>query len=147
MPTQIVIYHPIFINNCNNVFLPVLYYWSSSGREATIYYIVCTRHNQLKTDYYQDNKIKYISALGHINNTAALIFRHIQCLHLIYTKVACLLVSLGTQVQPQIILDPDYLPDYLSVSYDYGETRKKKFISLHKFSLFFKYSNFIILES
>ena len=25
----------------------------------------------------------------------------------------------GTQVQPQAILDPDYLPDYLSVSYDY----------------------------
>ena len=29
-------------------------------------------------------------------------------------------VSSGTQVQPQVILDPDYLPDYLSVSYDYG---------------------------
>ena len=27
-------------------------------------------------------------------------------------------VSSETQVQPQIILDPDYLPDYLSVSYD-----------------------------
>ena len=25
----------------------------------------------------------------------------------------------GTQVQPQVILDPDYLSDYLSVSYDY----------------------------
>ena len=29
-------------------------------------------------------------------------------------------VSLGAQVQPQVILDPDYLPDYFSVSYDYG---------------------------
>ena len=28
----------------------------------------------------------------------------------------------GTQVQQQVILDPDYLPDYLSVSYDYGYT-------------------------
>ena len=28
-------------------------------------------------------------------------------------------MSLGTQVQAQIILDPDYLSDYLSVSYDY----------------------------
>ena len=27
------------------------------------------------------------------------------------------LESLGTQVQPQIILDLDYLPDYLSVSF------------------------------
>ena len=25
----------------------------------------------------------------------------------------------GTQVQPQIILNPDYLPDYLPVSDDY----------------------------
>ena len=37
-----------------------------------------------------------------------------------YTEVAWVLVSLGTQAQPQIILDPDYIPDYLSVSYDYG---------------------------
>ena len=35
-------------------------------------------------------------------------------------EVAWVLVSSGTQVQPQVILDPDYLPDYLSVSYDYG---------------------------
>ena len=37
-----------------------------------------------------------------------------------YAEVVWVLVSLGTQVHPQIILDPDYLPDYLSVSYDYG---------------------------
>ena len=37
-----------------------------------------------------------------------------------YAEVAWVLVSSGTQVQPQIILDPDYLPDYLSVSYDYN---------------------------
>ena len=36
-----------------------------------------------------------------------------------YAEVAWVLVSLGTQVQPQIVPDPDYLPDYLSVSYDY----------------------------
>ena len=35
-----------------------------------------------------------------------------------YAEVAWVLVSSGTQVQPQVILDPDYLPDYLSVSYD-----------------------------
>ena len=35
------------------------------------------------------------------------------------SEVALVLVSWGTQVQPQIILDPDYLPDYLSVSYDF----------------------------
>ena len=31
------------------------------------------------------------------------------------SEVAWVLVSSGTQVQPQIILDPDYPPDYLSV--------------------------------
>ena len=38
-----------------------------------------------------------------------------------YSQVAWVLVSLGTQVQPQIILEPDYLPDYLSVSYNYAK--------------------------
>ena len=37
-----------------------------------------------------------------------------------YAEVAWVLVSSGTQVQLQVILDPDYLPDYLSVSYDYA---------------------------
>ena len=36
-----------------------------------------------------------------------------------YSEVALVLVFLGTQVQPQIKLQPDYVPDYLSVSYDY----------------------------
>ena len=39
-----------------------------------------------------------------------------------YAEVAWALVSSGTQVQPQIIPDPGYLPDYLSVSYDYDKT-------------------------
>ena len=37
-----------------------------------------------------------------------------------YAEVAWVLVSSGTQVQPQVTLDPGYLPDYLSISYDYG---------------------------
>ena len=37
-----------------------------------------------------------------------------------YAEVAWVLVSLGAHIQLQVILDPDYLPDYLSVSYDYG---------------------------
>ena len=36
-----------------------------------------------------------------------------------YAEVAWVLVSSGTQVQSQVILDPDYLSDCLSVSYDY----------------------------
>ena len=43
----------------------------------------------------------------------------------IYAEIAWVLVSLGTQVQPQVMLDPDYLPDYLSVSYDYAWTYMK----------------------
>ena len=60
---------------------------------------------------------------GHIKNTVVLIFRHIQCLHLMNSEVAWVLVSSGNQVQPQIILDLDNLPHYLSVSYDYGYTQ------------------------
>ena len=50
-----------------------------------------------------------------------LTFRNIQCLHLMYAEVAWVLVSSGTQVQLQVILDRDYLPDYLSISYDYDQ--------------------------
>ena len=60
---------------------------------------------------------------GQIKNTVVLILWHIQCLHLTDSEVARVPVSLGTQVQPQVILDPDYLVDYLSVSYDYLSSR------------------------
>ena len=43
----------------------------------------------------------------------------VQCLHLMYSELAWVPISLGSQVQPQIILNPDYLPDYFSVPYDY----------------------------
>ena len=42
-----------------------------------------------------------------MKNTVALIFQHIHCLHLMNSEVVWVLVSSGTQVQPQIILDPD----------------------------------------
>ena len=61
-----------------------------------------------------------IQETGHIKNTVALIFQHIQCLHLTNSEVAWVLATLRTHVQPQIILDLIYLPDYLSVSYDYA---------------------------
>ena len=41
-----------------------------------------------------------------------------------YSKVALVLVYLGTQVQAQIIRKLNYLPDYLSVSYDYGKSKE-----------------------
>ena len=52
---------------------------------------------------------------SHVKNTLVLTiltFRHIHRLHLMYAGVAWALVSSGTQVQLQVILDPDYLPDY-----------------------------------
>ena len=61
---------------------------------------------------------------SNIKNTVVLtvlIFRNIQCLHLMNAEVVWVLVFLGTQFQPQVILDPDYLPDYLSISYCYGK--------------------------
>ena len=60
-----------------------------------------------------------LQEVAHMKNTVVFIFQHIQCLHLMDSEVAWVLVSSGTQVQPQIILDSDYLPDYLSVSYEY----------------------------
>ena len=50
----------------------------------------------------------------------------IQCLQLMYAEGALVLVSSGTQFQPQVILDPDYLPDYLSVSYDNDDNLKNE---------------------
>ena len=70
-----------------------------------------------------------------VKNTVVLTvltFRHIQCLHLMYAEVAWVLVSSRTQVQPQVILDPDYLPDYLSVSYDYGSRNSSGVKSRYK---------------
>ena len=58
------------------------------------------------------------------------------------SKVAWVLVSSGNQVQPQIILDPDFLPDYLSVYYDYDlnyygakKLQRKAFIRVSKIRL------------
>ena len=56
---------------------------------------------------------------ANIKNTVVLIFRQICCLHLMYSEVAWIQVSLGSQVHLQIILDPDYLPHYFSVFYDF----------------------------
>ena len=55
-----------------------------------------------------------------------------------HAEVAWLIVSSGTQVQSQIMLDPNYLPNYPSVSYDYGVSnlsKKVHFNSDHKRSL------------
>ena len=67
----------------------------------------------------RNEDITGLQEVGHINNTVALIFWYFQCLHLMYSEVAWVLVSSGTQVQSQIILEPDYLPDHLFVSYGY----------------------------
>ena len=48
-----------------------------------------------------------------------MIFWYFKCLHLMYSEVAWVLVSSGTEDEPQIILEPGYLPHYLSVFYDY----------------------------
>ena len=73
------------------------------------------------------NRFRYSAprSWSNLKNTVLLTiltFQHIQCLHLMYAEVAWVLVSLETQVQPPLILDPDYLPDYLFISDDYEIT-------------------------
>ena len=46
---------------------------------------------------------------GHIKNTVLLDFQHIQCLDLMNSEVDCVIVSSGTLVQPEIVLDQDYI--------------------------------------
>ena len=116
---QVVIYYLILSNNCNNVFRPVLSSWSYSRRGATIYCIVYTRLNQLKTE-----GISGLQEFSHINKTVVLIFQYFYCLYLMYSDIAWVLVSSRTQVQLQIIIKPHYLPDHLSVSIDYGLTEE-----------------------
>ena len=63
-------------------------------------------------------------AFPKLNNTVASNFQDIQCLHLMYSEVAWVLASSGTQGQLQIILELDYLPDHLSVSYEYNQSHR-----------------------
>ena len=84
------------------------------------------------------NRFRYSARRSWLNikNTVVLTiltFQHIQCLYIKYVEVAWVLLSSGTQVQPQIILDPDYLLDYLSVSYDYEGSQV---LFWNKFKLF-----------
>ena len=55
----------------------------------------------------------------HLKNTVVLNFPHVQCLHLMYFEVAWALAFSKTQVQLQMILDPNHLSDYLFISYNY----------------------------
>ena len=49
-----------------------------------------------------------------------------------YSDVAWAQVSSGIQVQLQIILDPYYLSEYLSVSYDYEKTMQLYLLPQYK---------------
>ena len=42
---------------------------------------------------------------------------------MMYAEVGWVLVSSGTQFQPEIIFDPSHLPNYSSVSYDYAASK------------------------
>ena len=53
---------------------------------------------------------------------------------LMNSEVAWVLVFSETQVHPQIILDADYLPNYLSVSYDSDTTN----LTTYKVLFFFQ---------
>ena len=70
--------------------------------------------------YQCSKKVVVYKGYSCFDHPAILAFWHIQCLHLMYAEVTWVRVYSGTQGQLQITLDPDYLPDYPSVSYDYG---------------------------
>ena len=53
-----------------------------------------------------------------MKNKVVLIIRHFHCLYLMYFEVVWVLVSSGNQVQQRIILDPDHISDYITISYD-----------------------------
>ena len=48
-----------------------------------------------------------------------------------YADVAWVQVSSGTHIQPQIILDPGYLPDYLFASYDCADKHLQDLLLRH----------------
>ena len=58
-------------------------------------------------------KTSVLQEAGNIKNAVILISWPIQSLNFIYPEGAWVLVSSGTQVQLQKLIDPDYLPDYL----------------------------------
>ena len=69
-----------------------------------------------------------------------MIFWQIQCLHLMYSEATWVLVSFGTRVQPQMVLDPVYLPDYLSVSYGYHKVENSRVNIFYKKNVFCKFT-------
>ena len=85
-----------------------------------IFYSLHQESSKLRIDWYQNDKRKIYQCFKLLVRCKEYsCIRHIQCLHLMYAEVAWVVVSSRTQVQPQIIFDPDYLPDYPSVFYDY----------------------------
>ena len=126
LPFQIAIYHPVLSTAI--IFSSIVKIQYSDTPE-----VVLTEEQPYITKFASGiinkkqiniriNKLRCFSApksCSHKNNTVVLTFWHIQCLHLMYAEVAWIPVSSRTQVQPKIIHHPDYLPDCLSVSYDY----------------------------
>ena len=117
LPFQIVTYHPVFLsNNCNNISLQCEVSVHSDTPAVVLAvqqpYFIDFTPGVINEKYINIRiiKLRCISASkswSHLNNRVVLTiltFRHIECLHLIYAEVAWVLVSLGTQVQSQIIL-------------------------------------------
>ena len=86
-----------------------------------MYCIVHTRHNRLKQINIRIIKWRYISAprIWPNKGYSCFDFAAYSVFTFVYTDVAWVLLSSQTQVQTQLILNRDYLPDNLSVSYDY----------------------------
>ena len=89
----------------------------ASTRSIYILYCCCVQQS-MKTQY-QNNKTntRVLQEADHTKNNDVLVFKNIKLEHLMYSKVAWAQVPSRIQVQRQIILDPEHLPGYLSISY------------------------------
>ena len=104
---------------------------------------IIINQNQINIRIIKSKSFSVPRRWSHINNTvvlSTLTFQYIQYLHLMYTKVAWVLLSSGTQVQPHIIPDPDYLSVSYDCEWDDSNFHKKTWQTFsfgnHTFSLF-----------
>ena len=112
---QVVIYHPIWSNNYNNVFPPALLLYSVSPgvileEEQSCIAKFTPGIINLKQINIRTIEWRYISA------TRSWSQKQYNCFD--FPAYSMFWGNLSTQVQPPIILDPDYFPDRLPYDYD-----------------------------
>ena len=119
---QVVIYDPVWSNNCNNVFPLVLLLHSVSPgvileEEQSCIAKFTPGIINLKQINIGTTEWRYVSA------TRSWSQKEYNCFD--FPAYSMFWGNLGTQVQPPIIFDPDYFPDRLPYDYDIMITYKQ----------------------